>query len=312
MVQIQATWLSIVLLSSLPLVQSAITMGTVLGQCSSTSAKGWNWDQTGTHQISRTESGSKLCLEVSGHADSLQPTLQPCNSSADGQRWIIAHGTVALASAEQYGWVSDAGITKPDGAIVWIYDARSKQGYCTSHQSCSFTWADGSFKNPAGSCIVAASATPPPPPPSPKPPSPKPPPPAPKPKPSLAYTCAPGSAEASLPFCDTSLGFDKRSEDLVNRLNITEQIGFFFSYPGTPYIERYNLKTWSLDSTCIHGVASKRAGHVTVFPHAIAQGATWDPELIRRMSNITGAVRLPFVCDTVHSMRDPRLIICDQ
>ena len=103
----------------------------------------------------------------------------------------------------------------------------------------------------------------------------------------MAYTCAPGSAEAKLPFCDNTLGFDARSEDLVGRLNVTEQIGMFFSYPGTPYIERFNIKSMNLDSTCIHGLASRRAGHVTVFPHAIAQGASWDPALIRRMSNVT-------------------------
>jgi hypothetical protein len=53
------------------------------------------------------------------------------------------------------------------------------------------------------------------------------------------------------------------------------------------YVQRFNLKTWSLDATCIHGVASRRAGHVTVFPHAIAQGATFDVDLVRAMSNIT-------------------------
>ena len=58
---------------------------------------------------------------------------------------------------------------------------------------------------------------------------------------------------------------------------------------GTPYIERFNTKTWSLDSTCIHGLASRRAGHVTVFPHAIAQGASWDSELIGRMRCAVGS-----------------------
>ena len=131
------------------------------------------------------------------------------------------------------------------------------------------------FKNPAGNCVVltpAPSPSPSPPAPGPRPP---PPPPGPHPRPAkpgtLNYTCAAGSPEAGLPFCDTSLGFDARAEDLVNRLNTTEQVGFFFSYPGTPYIQRFNLKTWSLDATCIHGVASKRAGHVTVFPHV------WQP-----------------------------------
>lgn len=54
---------------------------------------------------------------------------------------------------------------------------------------------------------------------------------------------------------------------------------------GTPYIERFNVKAWSLDHTCIHGV--NKASGVTVFPHAIAQGASWDLDLVRRVSNAT-------------------------
>lgn len=59
----------------------------------------------------------------------------------------------------------------------------------------------------------------------------------------------------------------------------------FFSYPGTKYVERFNMKTWSLDHTCIHGV--NKASGVTVFPHAIAQGASWDIPLVQRVSNVT-------------------------
>ena len=71
----------------------------------------------------------------------------------------------------------------------------------------------------------------------------------------------------------------------AQRLNITDHINLFFSYPGTPYIEKYNVKSWSLDHTCIHGM--NKASGVTVFPHAIAQGASWDLDLVRRVSNAT-------------------------
>jgi beta-glucosidase-like glycosyl hydrolase len=59
----------------------------------------------------------------------------------------------------------------------------------------------------------------------------------------------------------------------------------FFSYPGTPYIAKTNSKGWSLDHTCIHGL--NKASGVTVFPHAIAQGASWDRDLVTRVSNAT-------------------------
>ena len=130
--------------------------------------------------------------------------------------------------------------------------------------------------------------------------------PPPGPPPNMALTCAAGSAEARLAFCQRSLGFDARTEDLVGRLNQSEQVNMFFSYPGTQYIPRFNVKTWSLDHTCIHvrpppsparpapptmlrayqqGV--NKASGVTVFPHAIAQGASWDVDLVRRVSNAT-------------------------
>lgn len=104
----------------------------------------------------------------------------------------------------------------------------------------------------------------------------------------LEWTCSPHSpaGESKYPFCNRGLGFAKRAADLVSRLNVTEQIWLWGkSYPGTPYIDRLNMKGWSLDHTCIHGV-NKESG-VTVFPHAIAQGASWDLDLLKRVSNAT-------------------------
>ena len=46
--------------------------------------------------------------------------------------------------------------------------------------------------------------------------------PPPGPPPNMALTCAAGSAEAKLGFCQRSLGFDARTEDLVGRLNQSE------------------------------------------------------------------------------------------
>ena len=87
--------------------------------------------------------------------------------------------------------------------------------------------------------------------------------PPPGPPPNMALTCAAGSAEAKLPFCQRSLGFDARTEDLVGRLNQSEQVNMFFSYPGTQYIPRFNVKTWSLDHTCIHVRAPRSPPHPT-------------------------------------------------
>jgi hypothetical protein len=215
---------------------STTVLGIELGLCSAASASGWRWDTSGSHQISRMDGGTARCLGVGGVSAGDQPTLQACNTADAGQQWVVAEGTVAAKSSPSSGWVSEGGSQQP-GERVWLYNVVAKKDYCANHHSCSFTFSGGQFKNPAGNCVVTAPAGPPPPAP-----------PAPHSHPgappgSLALTCAKGSPEAALPFCDVSLGFEKRAEDLVNRLNTTEQVGYFFSYPSTPYIERFNAKT---------------------------------------------------------------------
>ena len=54
----------------------------------------------------------------------------------------------------------------------------------------------------------------------------------PKPGPPEMDTCAPGTNESLLPFCNVALGFEARASDLAARLNITELTDLFFSYPG--------------------------------------------------------------------------------
>ena len=71
-------------------------------------------------------------------------------------------------------------------------------------------------------------------------------------------------------YCNYSLSFDERSNHVLAKLTLEEKVGLFFGFPSSPFIPRINLKQWSLDHTCIHGVNKERG--VTVFPHAIAQG----------------------------------------
>ena len=103
----------------------------------------------------------------------------------------------------------------------------------------------------------------------------------------LPFTCAPGTNESSLPFCQRSLGFAARAADLAGRLSLQNHVDLFFSYPGSQYVPEYNVKSWSLDHTCIHGV--NKASNISVFPHAIAQGASWDLPLIARIGRATAA-----------------------
>jgi beta-glucosidase len=82
------------------------------------------------------------------------------------------------------------------------------------------------------------------------------------------------------PFQNPSLSFDERVDDLVSRLTTEEKIGQLMN--GAPAIQRLGIPEYNWWNECLHGVA--RAGLATVFPQAIGLGATWDEDLIFRVS----------------------------
>ncbi|UMB53312.1 glycoside hydrolase family 3 C-terminal domain-containing protein [Lutibacter sp. A64] len=79
-----------------------------------------------------------------------------------------------------------------------------------------------------------------------------------------------------LPYLDTSLTFDVRVNDLVERMTLEEKVGQMMN--DAPAIPRLNIPAYEYWNECLHGVA--RAGKATVFPQAIGLAATWDTDLI--------------------------------
>jgi beta-glucosidase-like glycosyl hydrolase len=104
----------------------------------------------------------------------------------------------------------------------------------------------------------------------------------------LPYTCAPGSPSASLPFCDYNLAFSARADDLLSRVNETMLVAMWSAPAELAYYEpSLNLKAigwWQ--STIIHGVCGARY-NTTVFPHALAQAASFDTGLVARIGAAT-------------------------
>ncbi|MBJ7880651.1 glycoside hydrolase family 3 protein [Gelidibacter salicanalis] len=80
-------------------------------------------------------------------------------------------------------------------------------------------------------------------------------------------------------FQDTSLDFDKRAEDLVSQMTLSEKVSQM-RYDA-PAIKRLGIPEYNWWNECLHGVA--RAGKATVFPQGIGMGSTWNPELIFEM-----------------------------
>ncbi|MGW2424192.1 glycoside hydrolase family 3 C-terminal domain-containing protein [Streptomyces sp. NPDC001709] len=81
------------------------------------------------------------------------------------------------------------------------------------------------------------------------------------------------------PFRDPTLPFAKRIDDLLARLTRDEKISFLHQF--APAVERLGIAAFRTGQEALHGVAWM--GPATVFPQAVGLGATWNPELVRRI-----------------------------
>jgi beta-glucosidase len=76
------------------------------------------------------------------------------------------------------------------------------------------------------------------------------------------------------PYLDTTLSFEKRTDDLVSRLTLAEKVQLM-RY-DSPEIKRLDIPAYNWWNECLHGVA--RSGLATVFPQAIGMAAMWDTD----------------------------------
>lgn len=72
-----------------------------------------------------------------------------------------------------------------------------------------------------------------------------------------------------------------RAKELVSKMTVEEKISQLLY--NAPAIERLGIKAYNWWNEGSHGVA--RAGTATVFPHAIAMAATFDPELVNEVAD---------------------------
>lgn len=79
-----------------------------------------------------------------------------------------------------------------------------------------------------------------------------------------------------LPYRDTSLNFEKRAADIVDRLTLAEKISQLGDESAA--IDRLGINQYNWWNECLHGVA--RAGTATVFPQAIGMAATFDRDMM--------------------------------
>ncbi len=81
-------------------------------------------------------------------------------------------------------------------------------------------------------------------------------------------------------YKDPSAPLEKRIADLLSRMTLEEKISQLMN--DSPAIDRLGIPAYNWWNECLHGVA--RAGRATVFPETIGLAATWDTDLIHRVS----------------------------
>ncbi|MBN1797517.1 MAG: glycoside hydrolase family 3 C-terminal domain-containing protein [Spirochaetales bacterium] len=81
-------------------------------------------------------------------------------------------------------------------------------------------------------------------------------------------------------YSDHTKSFEQRVADLISRLTLPEKVSqLIFINKAIP---RLGIPEYVWCNECLHGVA--RAGNATVFPQAIALGATFDTDLIFKLA----------------------------
>ncbi len=100
---------------------------------------------------------------------------------------------------------------------------------------------------------------------------------------ALLGSCGLASAQTGPAYLDPSKPMEQRISDLIGRMTIEEKASQL-NHLNTG-IPRLNVPMWGGWNQTLHGVWSKQP--TTLFPAAIAMGATWDPALVH---TITGAM----------------------
>ena len=97
-----------------------------------------------------------------------------------------------------------------------------------------------------------------------------------------AIALFPSLALAQQPFPQQALNqsIEKRVTDLISRMTLEEKASQLLSQ--SPAVERLGIPAYDWWNECLHGVA--RAGRATVFPETIGLAATWDTDLLFRVS----------------------------
>jgi len=97
---------------------------------------------------------------------------------------------------------------------------------------------------------------------------------------AVIYSNLFGQQAYQFPFQNPVLPLEERVNDLVSRMTLEEKVLQLFNQ--APAIDRLGVPAYNWWNECLHGVA--RAGKATVFPQAIGMAATFDQDLMYKVS----------------------------
>src|SRR5689334_1097951 len=96
----------------------------------------------------------------------------------------------------------------------------------------------------------------------------------------LAAVLAAAAAGQEPLYKNPGAGMEQRVDDLLSRMTLEEKVGQLVN--DSPAIDRLGIPAYNWWNEGLHGVA--RSGRATVFPQAIGLAATWDTDLMFRVS----------------------------
>ena len=101
-------------------------------------------------------------------------------------------------------------------------------------------------------------------------------------------------AQADYPFRDTSLSDDARIDDLLKRLTLDEKVLLMSDHPKIPRLGIvFSGQVEGLHGLALGGPANwaargRQPAGTTTFPQEKGLGATWDPDLLKKVATVEG------------------------
>ncbi len=88
------------------------------------------------------------------------------------------------------------------------------------------------------------------------------------------------------PFQNSALDLETRINDLVDRMTISEKIGFI---PTKQHgVKRLGIPPYDVGGEAAHGLVMRDGSHTTVFPQTIGMACSWNPDLLQEIGGAVG------------------------